>query len=390
MTSKTVSGTSYKQNSNILRGRASLKTPLHEIYALLRLTAAPGVGTHRARALLGHFRSAEKALRATKEELCAVDGVDERTAASIVSFDGEAYADEQLARIESVGAALIPFFDSGYPDRLKQIFDPPIFLFVLGELSEVDFNSVAIVGSRQPTNYGRLVTQKLSADLCREGITIVSGLAYGIDTVAHGEAVKNGGRTLAVLGSGVDNVYPYENRKLARDIVKNGALISEFPMRADPDRQNFPRRNRIICGLSLGVVVVEAGLKSGALITAAMALEQNREVFAVPGNINSPMSQGTNELLKQGAKLVMSVEDVMEEIDSQLNLSNRSGVPDCDKIELRSDEREMMRLLSHEPAHIDDIAIAAHQPTSKALTILLSLELQDLVKQLPGKMFVRL
>lgn len=358
---------------------------------LLRLSAVPLIGSGKLRALMGRFKSADKVLSATKKELISVDGIDVKTAESIKTYDAKEFADEQLQRLRAADARLITFWDEDYPEALKHIYDPPALLFVKGTLKKEDKFSVAIVGTRQPSTYGKLVTERLTRELARKGLTIVSGLAYGIDTLAHKFSLESGARTLAVLGSGVDVIYPSDNRSLAKRIESNGALISEFPMGTDPDRNNFPRRNRIICGLSMGTLVIEAGLKSGALITAAMALDQGREVFAVPGNIDSPKSLGTNELLKQGgAKLVVSIEDILEEIQPQFSLDLQMERKERAAAQLSEPEKKIVDLLSNEPMHIDRIAADSGQPTSHVLAVLLSLELKNLVKQMPGKQFVRL
>ncbi len=359
--------------------------------ALLRLSAVPLIGPSKLRALIGKFQSANSVLSATKKQLMSVDGIDVKIAHNIKTFDGQDFAKEQLRLLSRCGARLITFWDDDYPDPLKQIYDPPALLFVKGTLKKEDKFSVAIVGTRQPSIYGKLVSERLTQELARKGLTIVSGLAYGVDTLAHKCTLDAGGRTLAVLGSGVDVIYPSDNRTLAKKIESSGALISEFPMGTDPDRNNFPRRNRIICGLSMGTLVIEAGLKSGALITAAMALDQGREVFAVPGNIDSPKSLGTNELIKQGgAKLVASAEDILEEIQPQFSLDLQMERKERAAAQLSEQEKKIIDLLSNEPMHIDRIASDSGQPTSHTLALLLSLELKNLVKQLPGKYFVRL
>ena len=295
-----------------------MNLPKNEQEDLLRLSAVPGIGPNKMRALVGHFRSVRKIFRAHVGELSKVAGIDQKITHNIRTFDGKQFAREQLELLDKIHARLITFWDDDYPKQLKEIYDPPAFLFVKGDFVTNDKYSIGIVGTRVPSNYGKRIAEKLTAELSRKGITIVSGLAYGVDTLAHHHALQNGSRTIAVLGSGVDVIYPNENRALANKIVSNGVLLSEFPLGTGPDRTNFPRRNRIICGLSLGIVVIEAGIKSGALITASMALDQNREIFAVPGNIDSTKSLGTNELIKQGAKVVTSVEDILDELQPQL------------------------------------------------------------------------
>jgi len=345
----------------------------------------------RLRALIGKFRSPQAVFTAPLNALCEVEGIDRITAEKIRNSADDGFAEQQLALAEKCQARILTYWDAEYPERLKQIYDPPVFLFVRGELRQDDKYAIALVGTRMPSSYGRMVAEKLSEGLARKGITVVSGLARGIDTLCHLGALKAGGRTLAVLGSGVDVIYPPENRKLAEKIVAQGALVSEFPMGADPDAPNFPRRNRLISGLSLGVIVIEAGERSGALITAETALEQGREVLAVPGNITSPKSQGPNRLIQEGAALVRSVEDVFSLLDSELRpLLHAGPQPKEITLPLTPEEKRVLEALSHEARHIDTIAQANGMPTSQVLAILLSLELKDLVKQLPGKMFVRL
>lgn len=355
---------------------------------LLRLSFVPGVGPNKIRALISRFGFSERIFKAHVDQL--TDVIDRKTAERIKQADGRDYVADQIARMKRSDARLITLWDAEYPEQLKQIYDPPAYLFVKGTLAADDRFSIAVVGTRQPSNYGKVVTEKLASDLARKGLTIVSGLAYGIDTLAHAAAVNSGGRTLAILGSGVDVIYPYQNKALSERIVDNGALISEFPMGTEPDRNNFPRRNRLICGLSLGTVVIEAGTKSGALITAEMALEQNREVFAIPGNIDSPKSFGTNELIKLGAKVVTSSEDILEELAPQLRGFLGRSEGKIDELDLDDHEKGMLSILSHEPKHIDAIAKESGHTTSKCLSVLLSLELKSFVKQLGGKHFVKI
>lgn len=356
---------------------------------LLRLSAVPGVGSNRIRSLIGRFRAASRVFRASASELISVPGIDNKTAGAILGFDGRDFASEQLKKMAKVGAKLVTFWDSEYPDLLKQIYDPPAFLFVRGSLASSDRHKIAVVGCRQPSNYGRLITERMASRFARSGLTVVSGLAYGVDTIAHASAVQSGGRTIAVLGSALDVIYPAENVRLAEQIVEQGALISEFPFGTGPDRTNFPRRNRIITGLSLGVVVVEAGQKSGALITAAIALDQNREVFAVPGNVDSPKSIGTNSLIKQGAAVAISADDVIQEIAPQLGELGHEHIAPPAIADLSAEERVVLEMLSNEPLHIDLLAQKCEFTSSQALATLLTLELKNCARQLPGKLFVR-
>ncbi|MFN3396202.1 MAG: DNA-processing protein DprA, partial [Thermodesulfovibrionales bacterium] len=272
-----------------------------------------------------------------------------------------------------------------YPSLLREIEDAPVILYVKGEIKEEDRFSISIVGSRNATPYGRSVTEKIAGELAESGFTIVSGLARGVDTIAHLSSLRSGGRTIAVMGSGIDLIYPPENKWLFDKIIDSGYVVTEFPPGTPPDKGNFPKRNRLISGLSLGVVVVEATEGSGALITARAALEQNREVFAIPGNISSPNSKGTNELIKRGAKLVQRSDDIIEELAPLL----RGLIRPKEKchVELTDEEREICNKLTSEPRHIDEIMRRSGFPMQKVLSILLGLELKGVVSQMDGKMF---
>jgi len=360
-----------------------------ELLALLRLLMVPGIGPARVRSLIGYFRSASAVLQATTAALCRADGIDQVLAEAIRQAPAEDSAAQQLARLDKHHARLITFWDEDFPSALKTIDDAPVILFVNGELQASDKFSIAIVGTRQPTTYGTMVTERLAADLVSRGLTIVSGLARGVDTIAHRAALKAGGRTIAVLGSGLDVIYPPENRRLVEELSDHGAVISEYFFGAKPDATNFPRRNRIISGLSLGTVVVEAGEKSGALITASMSLEQGREVFAVPGNIFSPKSAGAHRLIQEGARLVHSVDDILSELTAQLDLFGKSNRRSAPLATLTDTEQRLFDLLTHEPLHIDALARQANLTSAQVLSTLLQLEFKNGVKQLPGKMFVR-
>ncbi|MDZ7271042.1 MAG: DNA-processing protein DprA [candidate division KSB1 bacterium] len=360
-----------------------------DVEALLRLSAVPGVGPSRLRALVGRFQSPEAVFRASIADLVSVEGIDKVIARNIRAYRDDGFAREQLSRLNRHGASIVTFWDAHYPRLLKSISDPPAFLFVRGTLRVEDNQAVAVVGTRSPTEYGRLVAARICAELSAQGVTIVSGLARGIDTEAHKATLQAGGRTIAVLGSGVDVIYPPENRSLAKRIIEQGALVSELPMGAGPDAPNFPRRNRLISGMTLGTLVVEAGDTSGALITANVALEQNREVFAVPGGIFSPKSRGTNRLIQEGAKLVMCPEDVLAELRPQLPSLAREARRQETGPALTDLEKKVLASLSAEPTHIDVISKTNGLAPAQTLTVLLSLELKDLVRQLAGKMFVR-
>lgn len=358
---------------------------------LINLSAIPGVGATRIRALVAHFKSIETIFSASLKQLTAVDGVEIKTAKSIKEFSDFDYGTQQVNKAKHEGIDIIDFWDESYPENLKRIYDPPAFIFVKGTLSKQDKYAISIVGTRLPSSYGKVVAEKIAKELAQKGLVIVSGLARGIDTISHWAAVQSGGRTISVMGSGLDHIYPGENKKLAEKIIEQGALISEFPMGTKPDAVNFPRRNRIISGLALGTIVVEAGLKSGALLTANYALEQNREIFAVPGNINSPKSLGTNQIIKDGAKLISSANDVLIELEPQLKHFLKEDEAKSRELpqDLSELEKMLLETLTNVPIHIDKLSKVIGKSTAETLSALLPLEFKDLVKQLPGKLFVR-
>ncbi|HVN67764.1 MAG TPA: DNA-processing protein DprA [Candidatus Sulfotelmatobacter sp.] len=301
-------------------------------------------------------------------------------------------ADGELAKLAAIGARAVTIEDGDYPKSLKNIHDPPPVIFVKGTLKDSDQKGVAIVGTRKATRYGLEVAKYFAARLAELGITINSGLAIGIDTAAHEGALQGKGRTVAVLGCGLDQVYPIRNRALAKKIEENGAIISEFPIGQKPDVWTFPQRNRIISGLSLGVIAVEGYYDSGAMITAKLALDQGREVFAVPGNIQLEQSKGPHWLIKQGAKLVEDVQDVLDELrmvmpqkmtNDQLQMTNEGR----DYPELNEEEKTVLACLSLEPKHIDQIAADSGLPIPQLSGVLMTLELKRAIRQLPGKMF---
>jgi DNA processing protein len=339
------------------------------------------------RTLLDRFGGPEHVFKASRRELEMVEGIGERLAALITETDIQGKVRSELKLVEELNASLVTFTDKSYPNNLKQIYDPPALLYVRGDLQAKDDLAISMVGSRLSSSYGRMITERIAGDMARHGVTIVSGMARGIDSAAHRGALSAGGRTIAVLGCGVDIVYPPENRRLFEEITAHGAVISEFPMSTPPEGTNFPRRNRIISGLSLGVVVVQADSRSGSLITAGLALEQNRDVFAVPGNVGMARSRGTNRLIKQGAKLVESADDILEEI---LPRFQHQGLEPTDvKPSLEDEEERVFRIIEDEPAHIDSIIAQTGMDASRVSAILLQLELKGLVQQLPGKRFAK-
>ena len=359
---------------------------------LLRLASVPRIGPQKIRALVAHFLNPLEVLQASPRELIQVAGIDKKLASAIAHHkEGERFADEQLKRLNRAGGRILTIWDKEYPELLKKIYDPPALLFVLGELDATDRHAIAIVGTRRPSTYGQQMAEALARDLTRLGLTIVSGLARGVDTIAHQATLKAGGRTLAVVGSGLDVPYPPENRPLLESIAEQGAVLSEFPMGAKPDATNFPRRNRIISGLSLGTVVVESAEDGGAMITATTALDQDREVFAIPGNITENRSEGPNKLIREGrAKLIQKVEDILDELRPELRHILRKEREPEPALELTLFERKLLDVLAVEPIHIDSIAERADTSTADALVNLLSLEFKGLVRQMPGKMFVKL
>jgi DNA processing protein len=367
---------------------------------LLILTTIPGIGPNRLRSLLDHFKDPAIVARAPAKQLAEAEGIERKTALTIVNFfrNGGAstsrrFVDDQLSRLNKVGARVVTLWDREYPSNLKRIYDPPPFLFVQGKITESDHPSIAIVGTRSPTAYGVQLAESFGAGLADLGITIISGLARGIDTCAHAAALRTGGRTIAVIGSGVDVIYPPENKHLAERILASGAIISEFPMGAKPDAGNFPRRNRIISGISIATLVVETGIDGGAMITASMALDQNRQVFALPSPINPKRKSGTNLLIKESrAMLTETTEDILTELAPHLKRlakfqdRSRSMKPP----DLTLFEQRLYEALPDNPIHIDALAAHAGLSTSDALVHLLSMEFKGLVRQLPGKLFVRL
>ncbi|MBD3224131.1 MAG: DNA-protecting protein DprA, partial [Caldithrix sp.] len=271
------------------------------IDALLALYSIPAIGPTRMRKLISIFKTPQAVLEASARKLLEIEGVDRGIVEKIKAGPDESFVQRQRRLLESYNVQLLTYWDEDYPEVLKKIYDPPAFLFIKGKTQLLKGISIAIVGTRHPTEYGKWITEKLSSELAKSNITVISGFARGVDTIAHKTVLNEGGTTIAVFGNGLDRIYPSENKNIYDQIQQKGLLISEYPMGTKPDAGNFPRRNRIISGLCKGVIITEAGAKSGALITAYYANDQNREVFAVPGQINSKQSTGTNDLIKQGA-----------------------------------------------------------------------------------------
>lgn len=345
----------------------------------------PGVGRVRYQALQGYFGSMAEAWLAGGTELRSA-GLDERIVRKIVAERGSIEPERELERLAEHDIRALTWDDPSYPTRLKEIDDAPPVLYVRGGLSAADEWAVAVVGTRRPTPYGRQVAEELSYQLASNRICIVSGLARGVDAIAHRAALEAGGRTVAVMACGLDIVYPPEHRKLAREIMEQGALISDYPLGTQPRGDFFPRRNRILSGLSLGVLVVEGDVKSGALITARCALDQDREVFAAPGSIFSPQSRGTNSLIQRGeAKLVLRVEDVLEE----LNLTMAPQQMEMTELMPATDtEADLLRYIAKEPVHIDEVCRQSGLPVSTVSSILALMELKGLVRQMAPMAYV--
>ncbi len=344
----------------------------------------PGIGRVRISMLLNHFGSLKAAWKATAGELKQA-GLDSNSIKAISNFKPKLSLESEMEKLDRYLIKVFTFKDSGYPSRLKEIYDYPPLIYVRGELLPDDEWCLAVVGTRRASVYGRQVTEEIVSDLAKSRITIVSGLAKGIDTVAHRSALEAGGRTIAVFASGLDTVYPGENAELAHRIIERGALISEYPLGTSPRPENFPRRNRIMSGLSLGVLVAEAGETSGAIITANLALEQNREVFAIPGSILSSSSWGTNHLIQEGAKLVRNSTDILEE----LNLTNVAQQLEIEEIIPPSEsESQLLENLGAEPTHIDELCRLSGLPTSSVSSTLAMMELKGLVKQVSTMSYV--
>ncbi len=360
---------------------------MEELKYWLGFSLIKGIGSAKVRALQDHFGTLAAAWQAHEHELLRI-GLGQSASDSLITSRTQLNLDQEWDKLQKQGVQLLTWDTPTYPRYLAEIPNAPPVLYVKGELLERDQWAVAVVGTRRLTAYGRQVTHELVTGLVRQGITVVSGLAKGIDTVAHKTAVESGGRTLAVLGSGVDNIYPTENRKLSQRIAEGqGAIISEYPLGMPPDARNFPPRNRLISGLSLGVVVVEAGEKSGALITARFAVEQDREVFAVPGPINSAASLGTNKLIQEGAKLILGVEDILEELNLLL-VSEQSAiqavVPDT------PEEALLLNYLSRQPAHIDELVRLSGLNGATTSSTLMLMELKGIIQQVGGMNYVLL
>lgn len=346
-----------------------------------------GIGRVRFKLLESSFDSIQSAWSANESELRAA-GLDARTIRAIVNGRQSVDPDAELEALERSGVRALTWHDADYPPRLKQIYDLPPLLYVKGELLPDDERSIAVVGTRKPSPYGVQVAEKMVRDIADAGVAVVSGLARGVDGIAHNAALNAGARTIAVLGSGVDVIYPREHQRLAARIAENGALVSEHPLGTRPDARNFPRRNRIMSGMTLGTLVIEAPKDSGALITAQQALDESREVFAVPGNIFSPNSAGVNSLIRKSeAKLVTNCEEILIE----LNLTAVSRQIQMAAIFPEDEtEAELLRYITYDPVHIDDVCRSSGKETAHVSSTLAMMELKGLVKQVGGMNYIRM
>jgi DNA processing protein len=343
-----------------------------------------GIGAVRVQALIQHFGDLEIAWRAAPADLtCA--GLSLKLIERVVQARENIDLEKVWAKIEAQGIKILTWEDASYPQRLKEIDQPPPVLYIRGEYLPDDLFAVAIVGTRRVTAYGRQITEELSSFLAANGITVISGLARGVDAIAHQTALKAGGRTIGVLGSGVDKIYPPEHRTLAEQMLERGAIVSDYVPGTPPEASNFPPRNRIISGLSLAVVVVEAGETSGALITAEFAAEQGREIFAVPGSILAPQSKGTNKLIQHGALPLLSVNDLMQALDL-----TRVGEHKAVRKMIPADETEarLISVLGDEPLHVDEIRNQTELPIEKVSAALALMELKGMVRQVGGMNYV--
>jgi len=362
--------------------------------AYLTLNLLPGIGPVRVRRLLQAFGSPEHALRAGRDDLERVDGFGPELAQRVAGWESQVDLTRELRRIQEVGAHVLTQEDDAYPSTLREIFDPPMVLYVWGELLARDDKGIAVVGSRRATHYGMQCAKKLGFQLAHSGLTVLSGLALGIDTAAHEGALAARGRTVGVLGGGLGKFWPPENRVLAEKIAGgHGAVVTEFPVDYNPDKQSFPLRNRIVAGWSQGVLCVEAPARSGALITVNQATDYGRPIYAVPGPIDRPTSQGCNTLIQNGARLVMSAEDILDDLSWLLPPGTQQALaqaPQAPVVLLAGDERTVFDTLGMDERQFDDLVAACGLAAGAVTVALMRLEMKKVVRQLPGRYFTRL
>jgi DNA processing protein len=356
--------------------------------AYIALNMIDALGPVRVRNLVAALGSPESVWDAAEADLLAVKGIGVEVARSIIAQRDQVDPAAEEARARRVGARIITFEDPDYPPRLKEIYDPPLALYVRGAFDSRDRHAMAVVGTRHATHYGMSMADRISYQLARAGFTVVSGLARGIDTAAHKAALKGGGRTIAVLGSALDRLYPEENSELADAIAAQGAVISEYTMGREPDRTTFPYRNRVVSGLSMGIVVVEAGTNSGAVITALSALEQGRSVFAVPGRADSPAARGCHKLIKEGARLCEDIDDILHEFDTLIPGPKAKVVetmPRRPDVPLTTDEQAVVKALWKGALDVDSLARAANVSSAQLSSLLLGLEMKRVIRMRPGR-----
>jgi DNA processing protein len=357
-----------------------------QVISWIGLSSIPGVGRATFRRLVRDLGDAARVLSAPDDELREIGGLSDKIIGEIRSFPWHEHAESELENAASQGVSIVTAEEPGFPEPLRNIPDAPLFLYIRGSLSPADRHAVALVGTRTPTQFGRFITKRMALELASQGVTVVSGMARGIDTQAHKGALAAPGRTIAVLACGIDIAYPPENRDLMEEISRNGAVVTENPFGTQPESGYFPARNRIISGLSAGTVIIEAAEDSGSLITADYALKQGRKLFALPGNISSPVSKGTNSLIKRGAQLVETAGDVLQGLG--LNTGRPLQVVDRPLPALTDGERSVFGTVTDEPKHIDTILAEIGSTPGRLGGILTSLELKGLIRQLPGKFFV--
>lgn len=355
----------------------------------LMLAMVNGVGPARYKSITDHFKTYDELLAKSSPGVFSEIGLNDSRVSGMMRFDRWEKVDDILAKAELLGIDIICLGQDGYPEELANIYSPPVVLYLKGQSEAISRPAVAVVGSRTPTPYGREMTQRIVADLASRGFTIISGLAWGIDAEAHRAALDAGGRTAAVFGSGIDIVYPADHRELAERMLEQGFWVSEFPFGTKPEKFNFPRRNRIISGLAQAVVVVEAGAKSGALVTAHLAAEQGKDVFAVPGRADNPMSSGTISLIKEGAAIATSAEDILAALGWQISKNVTAQAAPPVQVKLEPDEQKVCDLVSKGPAQFDELVRDLELPSSRISSILLKLELAGVVVRRPGNYISR-
>jgi len=350
----------------------------------IALNSLEKVSTKLSHSLIEHFGSPEKIFSSSKDELKSVEGMTPVALKAVTEFKHLEWAEKELQMARDLGVSLIHWGSQEYPKSLAQIYDPPVLMYVKGSLIETDKSAIAMVGSRKATSYGIKAANKFASALTKHKVTLVSGMARGIDTEVHRTTLRNDGRTIAVLGSGLEFIYPPENRGLYAEIIKHGAVISEFPLLSPPKKHHFPRRNRIISGLSLGTIVVEASERSGSLITARFALEQGREVFAIPGSVGGETSKGVHRLIQDGAKLVQNVDDIMNELQIPIRANRTLQNPVLSEV-----ETWILTALDDEPLSADHLIQNSAHSARKVSAALTDLELKGFVRQIHGNRYLK-